>query len=167
MHTTRTTILGISPGTRYIGLALLQNKRLQDRRLKAFNGKWSNHKQRIIIRTIERYIESQTINVIAITIVPDSKGSKNLSTVIDGIKQIAERNQIQIYSFSTTELKQNIHSGTRVTKETLVEHILQLYPELNREYRKEQKNIEGYHIKVFEAVAVARMTLDQRLQEGI
>ena len=53
------TILGISPGTKYLGIAVLRGPELRDWRVKAFKGRWSEGKlgkiEAVLASLVARY----------------------------------------------------------------------------------------------------------------
>jgi len=54
-------------------------------------------------------------------------------------------------------LKRNTSSNRKYTKGDLMEFITEKYPVLRKQYLKEKNNLEPYYLKMFEAIAAARI----------
>lgn len=151
-------ILGISIGTSTIGLAFIKDKILIDWQMKSFVGAWSRYKMRIIELTIERYVERHKINEIAVKVPEELRSSKNIGQLIRIIKKEFTGKQIPVCLYTIMEIKTEY--GVR-NKMELMECFLEKYPELKFVFEKQKQSKNKYHIKIFEAVAVAEITSKQ------
>lgn len=151
----RLKIIGINPGTRYLGIAILQDSELLDCRIKVFKEKSSKDKIKRILEIINEYIELHEINTIAIKRLHRSRSSKNLKLLVSRIKALAKRNRIRVYQYSIKELENFFLEDEKPNKKNLAEKIVSEYPVLIHELEKEKANKNAYHLRMFEAVALA------------
>ncbi len=150
------TVLGISSGTRLVGIALIQNGRLLEYKIKAFSGPWSEWKLRQITWTIQGYVKRYKVDRIAVKIPENVPDTISYHKVIGAINVIAERADILAYYYSLKDLKIAFLPHPKNSNIfTLMEALTLKYPELYPEWKKERKNLNSYYQKVFEAVAVA------------
>jgi len=154
-------ILGISLGTRTIGMAMIVNGELVDWYVKAFKGAWSEQKKELILDTIDRMIERYTAGAFAITLkglaVKIPNAMDRHSAVLDLHKDInflAQGKDIATETFSIRSLK--VFCDVRNKKE-LRATVFKLYPELKNEFNKDVQNRNAYYIKLFEAVLAAHV----------
>ncbi len=161
MSTNKSTILGISPGTRTIGMAIYKGKELADYKVKAFCASWSENKYSRILETIQEAITSNEITCIAMKIQRGYKSSSGLMKVVEGIMELAVRFGIQVKTYLIEDLHKycSFNSAPCQNKSILASYILCKYPELIREYRKCCSTGALYYIKIFEAVACIHVTV--------
>lgn len=153
---TNSTILGINPGTRFLGLAVLRNNDLVDWRVKAFNKvKWSNEKLKSIISALTTYIQRYEITVIALKKFHPSRSSKALDSVVRKIENLAKKSGIKIFHYSIDELKDCFVSGENVNKEDLAKILTASNDELIPKFNKEIQNKNTYYLPMFEAIALS------------
>lgn len=150
-----TTILGISLGTRCMGIALLRNDYLTDYRTKTFKETWSPIKLKRILRTLERIIIHEGVTELALKLPHPKRSSLLLTELQKGIRGLAESNEIGIQTFYIEDIKSLYQN--QPNKMALAEYVCQKHPHLCTELRKEQEKSTGYYLKMFEAVAVAQL----------
>ena len=148
-------ILGISPGTRSIGVAVIRDGRLQHWRIHSFPGPWSNKKLRYIQNTLVRYMVRFDVSVMAIKVPDKFPNSTGYNQLIGGINVICERRQILSNYYTLKDLKIEFSGGTQASRNELLKDIVGKYPELLPEFRKENENANSYFFRLFEAVGVA------------
>jgi RNase H-fold protein (predicted Holliday junction resolvase) len=146
------TILGISPGTRYMGIALQRNETLYEWQVKTYKGVWSEEKLLKVIDQIEHIIITHVVKHIACKIPHSARCSSGLKLLIEKIKAIAKEFKLQLHIYSITDLKDLFNSEIR-NKKSLAFHIANKYPELTHIFLREKENKNQYHLKIFEAVA--------------
>jgi Holliday junction resolvasome RuvABC endonuclease subunit len=150
-------IIGINPGTRYLGIAILDGSGLLDWRIKTLVGKWSEKKIKKTIEIVSELIDRYAPNVLVIKKLHPSRSSKNLKILSSRIKALAKRYRIQVRSYSIKELENFFLSDEKTNKRSLAEKIVYEYPVLGHELEKEKNHKNHYYLKVFEAVALANM----------
>ena len=147
-------IIGINPGTRYLGLAIFQDWNLFDWRIKNLEGKWSITKIDKVISAIKEQIELYDLNAIALKRVHPAVSSKNLRKLIDRIKSLAAGKRIKVYQYSIKEVEGILLAEGRHNKKSLAQKMAADYPVLIDELEKEKTNKNPYRMKMFEAVAL-------------
>ena len=63
-------ILGLNPGTRYLGMAVFQGPELRDWGVKTFKGQWSKEKLKKIKEIVSDLISRYDLNTLAIKKTP-------------------------------------------------------------------------------------------------
>ncbi|MDP1728472.1 MAG: hypothetical protein Q8M15_16935 [Bacteroidota bacterium] len=160
MQNQRKNILGISPGTHTMGLALIQGKELVEWRMKVFNECWSQVKLGKMLTAIQDIVVKQCITDIAVKIMHPARCSEGLHGLNTGIMDIANSQNITLHSCTVNDIKAHCSLEKKRNKRVIVEYVLQKHPELYREYQKEQGINNSYYIKIFEAIVIARMFHD-------
>ncbi len=152
-------ILGISPGTRTMGIAVIRDGELVESRVKTFKGTWSKSKLAYILGVIEKVWEYYGITEVVIKKVDPIKSSKQLEVLTNRtIRQMTQKgmkmNMYSIYDLNaaTGSKKRHLHSS-------IAEYVLEIYPGLRGEYLKERNNRREYYSKMFEAVLCAHLRI--------
>jgi hypothetical protein len=158
------TILGINPGSRYLGTAIFHGTELKDWGVKVIEGKWSKEKMERAKMIVSKLIEQHQPNALAIKRLHPSRSSKNLNQLVSKIRELAKRNGLKVYQYSIKELETFFSKEDRLTaqagrinKKKLAEIIGSEHSELFHQLEKEKMNKNPYHIKMFEAVALGKI----------
>lgn len=160
------TIIGINPGTRYLGLAVIKNSELVDWRVKAFLEKWSDKKLKKILTSLYLFILNHSITVIALKKLDTSRSSKALDEMVKKIGEIAKRRRIKIYHYSIDEIKNCFANAENMKKIGVAKMVAESNKELQHELDKEIQNKNVYHMKMFEAVALSLLCEKKLEQRG-
>jgi Holliday junction resolvasome RuvABC endonuclease subunit len=155
------TIIGINPGTRYLGIAVLQGPELMDWRVKVLKGKWSKEKMKKAMKIISDFIERYEPGALAIKKLHSSRRSKNLVRLVARIKEFSKRKGLKVYQYSIKELEDFFIQEEKLNKKNLAEAVISEYPILSHELNKEKSHKNPYHIRMFEAVALASLCFYQ------
>lgn len=153
------TILGISPGTRIMGIGVIQNGELMEWKVKTFKGSWSKEKLHLIVEIIGRLCNHFQVTHLALKVVSPLHSSNNLLILTKVILELAEKNKIHLFRFTGQDLKLRAGPAEKHSISDLMEFALDKYPVLKREYLKERNNLNPYYMKMFEAIAVAHIVL--------
>jgi len=148
-------IIGINPGTRYLGIAVFDGPELMDWRIKVLKGRWSKEKMKKAVGIISDYMERYQPNVLAIKKLHPSRRSKNLLKLANKIKELSKRKKLKVYQYSIKELERFFIEEGKLNKRNLIEAIAELYPMLHYDLIKERKHRNAYHTRALEAVALA------------
>ena len=148
-------LLGISPGTRVIGIAVIIKGELVEWKVKSFKEKWSKEKCRAILSIINRLIEHYDVTILSIKKIDPLRSSPQLEALVASIEKLGGVRRIAVRKFSLSDLDYANRSGKRDGKVKLTERLVKKHPELKHEYFKEQNNRREYYIKMFEAIAIA------------
>jgi len=154
-------IIGINPGTRYVGIALFQGPELWDWRIKVFEGKWTKVKMEKIKEAILGFIKRYEPDVMAIKKLHPSRSSLNLKKLVAKVKEISRRKGLKICQYSIKDLESFFNPEEKINKKSLAEVLTSEYSVLSHEFNKEKINKNAYHIRMFEAVALAAVCFYQ------
>jgi Holliday junction resolvasome RuvABC endonuclease subunit len=150
-------IIGISPGTRYVGYAVLYDSELIDWGVKNIEGKWSKEKQKKIMAFISDLIGQHNPDVLSIKTLHPSRSSTNLDQLVQKIKDISNRKRLRIQQYSIKELESFFYPDGRINKRALAEKVAEKYSVLSHELKREKTIRNPYYIRMFEAVALGAL----------
>lgn len=146
------TILGISPGTKYIGIAMLRNGDLLECKVKSFKGAWSDEKLEKVVLHIRSMIQQHAVKHIACKTNHESRTSFRVKAIMERVQALALEFEIEFNKYSIDDLKGLFKMHFHNTH-ILAEHIAKRFPELADIFMRERKSKNKYHYKVFEALA--------------
>jgi Holliday junction resolvasome RuvABC endonuclease subunit len=149
------TIIGISPGTRYLGIAVLYGPELLDWRIKVLEGKWSRAKMGKAMAIISDLMDRYQPTALAIKKLHASRKSHNLGRLVTGLMKYANKKGLKVFQYSIRDLEECFIKEGKHNKKNLAETIASENPVLFHELQKEKKNKNSYYTRVFEAVALA------------
>lgn len=149
------TLLGISPGTRILGLAVIKKGELVEWSVKTFKDKWSKEKQQFILASIKQFCTLYGVETISLKKVDPLRSSKELDKLQVAIISLANQKSIEVVQYSLSDLDYENRTGEKQTKDNLSQHIVRKHPQLRQDYIRERKNRREYYTKMFEAIAMA------------
>lgn len=147
-------MIGISLGTRIIGIAIWKHGTLEDWGTKIFTGPWSARKMVHILNILETYIKNYNVSCITIKRPDSPQTSEGLEELINGIKALATRLKLAFRQYSLKDLK-NYCNGAK-TKEDILSYILCHYPQVGMNMHVTKMNF-NYHMRCIEAVALVNI----------
>ena len=155
-------ILAIDPGTRHMGVAVLEDKDLIFATVKVVKGKRMTpaaalkKTEKIISNLIAGY--NPQFLAIEKTFFAQSKRSSLLNVMTDEIKRIAKRNGLKIFSYAPTTVRKFICKDGKATKMKAASIITNhYYPWLRPYLEKDQKKKwweEKYWANMFDAIGL-------------
>lgn len=150
-------ILGISLGTRRMGVVIMEHASIFDYWLKSFNEKWSDKKLQKILRIVEGYIVDYKVHAVAIKLPTLSVDAPAVEELLAGIEKFAESKGIKVYKYGLKDIKKAWAGNRIINKKEFISLVVREYPELKKEYEKEIKNKITHYEKIFEAFAVTKI----------
>lgn len=152
-----TTILGVNPGAKHLGLAVLQERDLRSWGVKNIPGRWSRKRTAKIIGIIDEHVSRYNCKVVCLKMINPSRSSKQILNLVEKIKDYCNDRGIKVYEFSNKNLKAVYSSDDLLVsnKKALAEAVVKLFPVLFHELSQENSHRNAYHIRMFEAVALA------------
>jgi len=150
-------MLGISPSTRTMGLAVLRRGELIEWRVKTFKGVWSKEKLAYILTAIEKICEYYQVTSVAIKKVDPRRSSPQLEVLTSHLTSFAKEKRFGLAAYSLPELMEATGRQQRNLHYAIEECMLKKYPIVRKEYQKERNNKRQYYAKMFEAVLCAYM----------
>ena len=148
-------LLGISPGTRVVGLAVISKGELVEWKIKTFKEMWSKDKRKAILRAIDQLCDFHRIQVIVLKKPDPLRSSPQLDILVAAIVRQAERHGIKVEQYSLSDLDYDLQTGKKQTKDSVSEQVVEKHPELKQKFLRERNNRAEYYTKMFEAIAMA------------
>lgn len=164
MAKSKLKILAIDPGTRYMGYAFLDKRKLLYYGVKPVKKKKSPHGTlREGRRIVLRLINDLKPNLLAVekTFVASNRNASLLNVFFDEITSIGKRKHLKVLSFAPSTVKKCIAKDGWARKEEVARVIAAKYPELKVYLTQDRGWKERYHQNMFDAVALAEMGLNQ------
>ncbi len=155
------TVIGINPGTRYLGISVFHETELRDWRVKVIKGKCQKEKIERGVMIVSRLVEEYKPNALAIKRIHPSKSSQHLNMMVTKIKELSRRKKLKVYEYSIKELEDFFSTGGKINKKKMAENIALKYPDLSNEFNREKKQKNPYHTRMFEAVALGSICVYQ------
>ena len=154
-------ILAINPGTKYLGIAVLQDGDLRDWKIKVIPGKWSDRKFLKVQAIITDLFWQYQPDHVALKSLDPSRRSGHLERIVDEIRTIAGKKGIGMHEYAIEDLKRFYSPEERINERQLAELIIADYPalfhELDRDWDEEKKRLRKYYSRMFEAVALGTL----------
>ncbi len=155
------TVIGINPGTRYLGISVFHGSELRDWRVKVIKGKQTKEKVKRAMMIISSLIEEYKPDALAVKRLHSSKSSLNLNKLVTKIKESSKKKDLKVYEYSIKELEAFFSPEGKTNKKEMTEEITSKYPVLCNEFNREKKRKNPYHIRMFEAVALGSICFYQ------
>ncbi len=150
-------ILGVSAGTRYVGIAVLDGPNLIDWKVQTFKGSWSKQKEQAITEAISTICAAYAITSIALKAPDPIRSSPALLNLTEKICTCAEANGLGVYQYNLSDIFHYCHGRGKNIHEGIVAYIRERYPLFTRECIKEQQATYRYYTRMFEAILVAEI----------
>lgn len=143
-------ILGISPGTRVTGLAIVEAGKLRDMQAREYKDRESL--KSLILDFIEKY----QVGAIAMKKAPSWLHTTSLRKLYGDIRRIADNTGIFLCEYDTQTLRDAL-PGDHPNKQSLIRYLTQQFPELVIPYHKAANRRKPHTERLFEAVACAHV----------
>ena len=153
----KTKILAIDPGTRAMGVALLEEDKLVYHAVKTIKkGKTPHETLAEGRKTILRLIDDFQPDVLAVekTFFANNRNAAILNVFADEIKAIGKKKGLEVYGFAPSTVKKFITGNGRASKLEVAKIVIAQYPELKVYLNQDRKWKENYHLNMFDAVAL-------------
>lgn len=155
------SVLAVNPGSRYLGIAVMQGTLLRDWRVKVLKGKSTTQKRKKATRILMAHLLRYRPTALAIKSLNHARSSKRLNLLTDDLSSTAERHGLQVCRYSLIRMQFFFAPSRRINKAELAEIIAAQYPDLSYELLREKTAKNPYHIRLFEAVALAALCAHQ------
>jgi Holliday junction resolvasome RuvABC endonuclease subunit len=164
MHTKPVRILAIDPGTRELGVAVLEGAELLYYAVKTIRNR-QTPKQVLEAATgiIKRHVadyQPETLAIEKLFLV--HKSAALLLVVTEQIKATARKQGLNIYEYVPTAVRRHICKNGKATKQATAQVVASRYVELARYLQGRSKWEELYYANMFDAIAVG-LTCHQQL----
>ena len=155
--TKKTKILAIDPGTREMGVAVLENGNLMYHGVVSIKRRTSPHeKLRDARMVVSRMIRdfAPTVLVVEKMFFANNRNVALLNVFGDEIKALGKRHGLQVTSIAPSTVKKTICGNGRASKGEVARVIASKYPELSVYLTQDRKWKQKYHENMFDAVAL-------------
>src|SRR5712692_9557030 len=168
MHAQHGRILAIDPGTRFMGIAFLDDGKLIYHTVKVIAKGGSP--QRTLQRArdaVVRLIDDLDPNIVAVerTFFNQSRNTALLNVLFDEIRSIARRKRLAFVSYAPSTIKKFISGNGRAGKKQVATIVVSRFPELKVYLTQDRAWKERFHQNMFDAVALGIM-VTARLLNG-
>ena len=150
------TILGLSPGSRDIGVAVLQDGTLKEWRIVSIRAKTLQEKIQMLKQILNRLHRSYQLTSVAMKGIHLHPSFVQLECVTHEIQSFAHEHRLRVQIFSLTKLKNTLMVPKGEDRCFMADLIADHYPVLYSELRRRIIRNNSYSLKIFEAVAVVR-----------
>jgi RNase H-fold protein (predicted Holliday junction resolvase) len=147
------SIIGISIGTRSIGIAVIRKGQLLDWQMKSFKGRMNQQKLYMISGAVLKLMREYNSSEVVFKMPDKSQAYTNIALLKKHLTKSLTAHKDSIYFYSLSDIKSSLDVSIR-NKQRLLEWGASNYRQLKIVYLKELKNKNSYYIKLFEAVAV-------------
>lgn len=162
MPKSKTKILAIDPGTRHMGVAFLEDKKLIYHGVKTIKKQRSPHAtlkegRKIILRLINDF--DPRVLVVEKAFFANNRNASLLNVFVDEIRVIGKRKGLKVLGFAPSTVKKFICGNGRAKKYEMAKVVVSRYPELKVYLTQDRAWKERYHHNMFDAVALGIMGL--------
>jgi Holliday junction resolvasome RuvABC endonuclease subunit len=154
-------ILAIDPGTREMGVAFFDNRKLVYHGVEATkDGKRMPHERlrearKAILRLIRDFKPQLLVTEKAFF--ANNKNAALLNVLVDEIKAIAKRKGFKVVCYAPSTVKKYICGNGHASKKEVARVVVAKYPELKVYLTQDRAWKEKYHQNMFDAVALGMM----------
>ena len=164
MSQNKKRILAIDPGTRYMGVALLEDGKLLYHAVKVIKKQKSPHETliegRSIILTLIHDLKPKIL-AIEKTFFANNRNTSILNVFVDEIKTIGKRKGLKVVSFAPGTVKKFITGNGRAKKAEVARVLVLKFPELRVFLTQDRAYKERFHQNMFDAVAIGMLAATQ------
>ncbi|MGV3598050.1 MAG: hypothetical protein ACO1PI_09285 [Bacteroidota bacterium] len=149
-------VIGISPGTRTIGIAIFCNRELIHWQVKTFTGPWSDIKRVNMLTALHRILTKYPVTTLICKVADSGKASEPLQELLQSVQRLCRELHIRYVPCVLEDMVEAIiPSNKRVTREFMADYLVLRYPELSHELTKEKRKYchHPYYLRLFEAIA--------------
>src|SRR5262249_39698452 len=157
MWKTKRRVLAIDPGTRAMGVALLENGDLIYHGVKTIGRGISPHEKlkegrKIVLRLINDF--KPHVLVVEKTFFANNRNSALLNVFADEILIIGKRKRLRVLAFAPSAVKKSVCGNGWAKKDEVARAVCTRYPELKVYLGQNREWKSRFHSNMFDAVAV-------------
>src|SRR6266852_5710991 len=153
-------VLAIDPGTRAMGVALLEDHELIYHGVKTISRGSSPHEKlregrKIVLRLINDF--KPHVLVVEKTFFANNRNSALLNVFADEIIVVGKRKGLRVLAFAPSAVKKAVCGNGWAKKDEVAKAVVARYPELKVYIGQDREWKSRYHANMFDAVAVGMM----------
>lgn len=161
-------ILAIDPGTREMGVAVLDGDRLRYHAVQSFRGARSPHRRlREAREAVLGLVEDLSPDVLAVeaAFFAKSRNTALLNVLVDEIRHIAKERRLRLVSLAPSTVKKAVCGDGQANKAEVARAVAGRFPALKAYLAPDRKWKARYHANMFDAVAIG-LTASRRVREA-
>ncbi|MBI4766603.1 MAG: crossover junction endodeoxyribonuclease RuvC [Deltaproteobacteria bacterium] len=152
-----TKVLAIDPGTRYMGIALLEKGIPIHVGVKTIKTRMSPHEtlkagRKIVLRLIKDF--RPQVLAVEKTFFANNRNSSLLNVLGDEIKAIGKRKRLKVICYAPNTIRKALCGNGRASKEDVARVLVSKFPDLKVYLTQDRKWKERYHQNMFDALAL-------------
>jgi Holliday junction resolvasome RuvABC endonuclease subunit len=156
--TTSVRILAIDPGTREMGIALLEEKKLLYHGVALFIRRQSPHEilldfRRLILRLIDDF--RPDLLAVEKGFFAQNRNTALLNVLVDEIHALGKRKRLRVIGIAASSVKKHVSGDGHAAKLDVAKAMVAAFPELRVYLTQDRKWKERHHQNMFDAVALA------------
>lgn len=158
-------ILALDPGTRKLGVALLEGDRLVYHGVKVFSGNRSARRRlHAVQKALTEMLDDFRPDIVAVerTFVTTNKQMALLSVLADEIMASSRSRGMQVIAVAPATVKKHVAGNGHATKEAVAQAVSRAFPELTVYLNQDRQWKARHHANMFDAVAVGLTARDCR-----
>jgi len=153
-------ILAIDPGTRWMGVAVMQKGKLLNHGVEVIK-RGSNPRENLknARKAVLRLIRDFEPDILAVekAFFANNSNAPLMKALEDNIRLIARRKKLKLVAFAPSSIKKFICGDGWAKKKQVAQAVLVKYPQLRVYYTQDRGWKEVFHQNMFDAVAVGLM----------
>lgn len=165
----RQRILAIDPGTRHMGVAVLDGGVLVYHGVVNLRRRGSPHERlRAARRAVSRMIGDFRPQALAVekTFFAKNRNAALLNVLGDEIRALGRRKRLKVWAFAPSTVKKAVTGNGRATKRQVARVVVSTYPELKVYLGQDRDWKERYHSNMFDAVGLGITAIKRRETKG-
>ena len=150
-------ILALDPGTKEMGIALLDDGKLIYYGVKVIKNRKSPHEnleegRKAVLRLIKDF--KPQVLVVEKAFFANNRNISLLNVFVDEIRAIGRRKKLRVIGYAPSTVKKYICGNGRASKKEVARVVVAKYPELKVYLTQDRAWKEEYHQNMFDAVAL-------------
>jgi len=163
MSKNSTRILAIDPGTREMGIAFFENRKLIYHGVEVIKDdkKMPHERLRQARKVILRLIRDLKPRLLITekAFFANNRNASLLNVFVDEIRAIGGRKKLKVISYAPSTVKKYICGNGHASKREVAKVVIAKYPELKVYLTQDRAWKEKYHQNMFDAVALGMMAM--------
>jgi Holliday junction resolvasome RuvABC endonuclease subunit len=157
-------ILAIDPGTRQMGIAVLEDRELIYHGVETLTSHGTPHERllegrRILLRLLDDF--KPGIVAVEAAFFSNNRNTALLNVLVDELRALATRRGLSVHGFAPSTIKRHMCGNGWAVKADVAKAVVVKYPKLRVYLTQDRKWKERYHGNMFDAVAVGIVSQDQ------
>lgn len=156
-------ILAIDPGTRQMGIAVLEDRELIYHSVETLTTRGTPHERlqegrRVFLRLLDDFKPAAV--AVEAPFFANNRNTALLNVLVDELRALAKSRGVAVASFAPSTIKRHMCGDGWAAKGEVAKAVVAKYPKLKVYLTQDRKWKERYHGNMFDAVALAAVSRD-------